>query len=156
MKNDPAVQQAITNAIKDKVTSDIKDITVFPLDISLYIKGTDTKVQPNSGTSVIITCPIPENLLANKNKIKVVCLIGGKLTVLDTKIVLVNGVYCAQFTATHFSPYAMVVDKANELSNTTNPKTSENNTVWTFSVISILSVITFTIARKKRKFKIIK
>ena len=156
MKNDPAVQQAITNAIKDKVTSDIKDITVFPLDISLYIKGTDTKVQPNSGTSVIITCPIPENLLANKNKIKVVCLIGGKLTLLDTKIVLVNGVYCAQFTATHFSPYAMVVDKANELSNTTNPKTSENNTVWTFSVISILSVITFTIARKKRKFKIIK
>ncbi len=156
MKNDPAVKQAITKAIDDKITSEIKDITVFPLDISLYIKGTDTKVQPNSGTSVVITCPIPENLIANKDKIKVVCLIDGKLTILDTKIVLVNGVYCAQFKATHFSPYAMVVDKANELSNTTNPQTSGNDTVAAFSIIAILSVVTLAVVRKKYKFKVVK
>ena len=156
MKNDPAVKQAITKAIDDKITSEIKDITVFPLDISLYIKGTDTKVQPNSGTSVVITCPIPENLIANKDKIKVVCLIDGKLTILDTKIVLVNGVYCAQFKATHFSPYAMVVDTANELSNTTNPQTSGNDTVATFSIIAILSVVTLAVVRKKYKFKFAK
>ncbi len=156
MKDDPTVKKAIEDSLDKVLKSDLKDVTVFPLDISLYVKGTDTKVQPNEGTSVVITIPIPENLLANKDKIKVVCIIDGKLTVLDTKVIQIDGVYCVQFTATHFSPYAMVVDTANELSNTTNPKTSGNNTVGTFSIIAILSVVTLAVARKKYKFKVTK
>jgi len=124
MKDDPTVKKAIEDALDAVIKEELTGTTVFPLDISLYEKGTDTKVQPAEGTSVTITCPIPESLLANKDKIKVVCLIDGKLTVLETKVVLIDGVYCVQFNATHFSPYAMVVDTANVLNNNTaNPKT---------------------------------
>ncbi len=156
IKDDPTVKKAIEDALDDIIKNELNETTIFSLDINLYIKGTDTKVQPNEGTSVVITIPIPESLLANKDNIKVVCIIDGKLTVLKTKVVLIDGVYCVQFTATHFSPYAMVVDTANELSDATNPKTSGNNTVGTFSIIAILSVVTLAVARKKRKFKIVK
>ena len=113
LKKDSAVEEAIKNALDDVIKQDLTDATVFPLDISLYVKGTDTKVQPNEGTSVTITCPIPESILSNKDKIKVVCLIDNKLTILPTTILQIDGVWCVQFTASHFSPYAMVVDTTN-------------------------------------------
>jgi len=175
IKEDATVKKVIEDALDEVIKEELTETTVFPLDISLYIKGTDTKVQPNEGTSVTITCPIPESLLTNKDSIKVVCIIDGKLTVLETKVVLIDGVYCVEFTATHFSPYAMVVDSANELSNvgetanpavsaTTpvkhtiakNPKTSGNNTVGIISIIAILSATTLGVVSKKRKFKVVR
>jgi len=156
MKDDQTVKKAIEDALDEVIKEELTGTTVFPLDISLYIKGTDTKVQPNTGTSVVITCPIPESLLANKDSIKVVCIIDDKLTVLETKVVLIDGVYCVQFNATHFSPYAMVVDTANVLNNNTaNPKAG-NNTVGTFSIIAILSVATLAVVSRKHKFKVVK
>jgi len=59
------------------------------------------------------TYDITYNLLANKDKIQVVCAIDGKLTVRETTIVLVDDVYCVRFTANNFLPYTMVVDTAN-------------------------------------------
>jgi len=115
LKNDAAAKQAIEQALTDKFADILKDVTVFPLDISLYIKGTNTKVQPKSGTSVEITYPIPTKLLANKDNIKIVCVIDGKLQILPTKVIQKNGVYCVVFTASHFSPYAFVVDKDGKL-----------------------------------------
>jgi hypothetical protein len=90
---------------------------VFPFDISLYVKNSDVKVQPNDGTAVEITCPIPAELLDGKDKLFVACVINGKLQVIPVKILVKNGVYCAVFTATHFSPYAFVIDKDGKLSN---------------------------------------
>ena len=171
MKDDPTVKALIETSLTEKLKEKANNITIFPLDISLYEKGTDTKVQPNAGTSVTITCPIPESLLADKDSVKVVCIIDDKLTVLETKIVEIDGVWCAEFNATHFSPYAMVVDKTNALSGggetdvpdtsktsetTKNPITGENTKVETFSLIAILSVATFVVVSKKRKFKLVK
>jgi len=157
IKDDATVRKAIEDALDEVIKEELTGTTVFPLDISLYIKGTDTKFQPNTGTSVVITCPIPESLIGSKNSIKVVCIIDGKLTVFETKIVFINGVYCVQFTATHFSPYAMVVDTSNVLNNNTvNPKTGGSNSVGTFSIIAILSVATLAVVNKKRKFKVVK
>jgi len=169
MKDDPAVKKAIEDALDSVIKEELTGTTVFPLDISLYVKGTDTKVQPKDGTSVKITCPIPKSLLTNKDKVKVVCVIDGKLTVLDTKVVEIDGVWCAEFTATHFSPYAMVVDTTNALSKVgetttevtvpatdTNPKTGNNNPIGTLSIIAIMSVATLTVVSKKRKFKVVK
>ena len=152
-KDDSAVKAAIETAFDTALKAELKDIVVFPMDISLYVKGTDTKIQPNAGTSVTITFPIPEALLANKDKIKVVCLIDGKLTVLETKILLVEGVWCVQFSATHFSPYAMVVDANNELHNTVaNPKTDQSYPIVPIALLAILSMSTLAVVSKKRKF----
>ena len=166
LKDDPEVKKIIEESLAKEFKEEFKNTTIFPLDISLYVKGTDTKVQPNTGTSVTITCPIPENLLANKDKVKVICVIDGKLTVLETKLVEIDGVWCARFTANHFSPYAMVVDTTTALSNvgnmtnkaatdTTNPKTSDNSAT-SISIITLMSVTALTVVSKKRKFKVVK
>lgn len=165
MKDDATVKVSIEKALNDTQKEDLKNATIFPLDISLYEEGTDTKVQPNERTSVTITCPIPEILLADKDYVKVVCIIDNKLTVLETKIILVDEVYCVEFKATHFSPYAMVVDTTNALNNvgsTTNDTTSDNknpitgqsNLVATLSIIAILSVLTLAVVNKKRNLEL--
>lgn len=111
LKDDTISKKAIEQALTEEYADILKDVTVFPLDISLYIKGTNTKIQPNAGTSVEITCPIPTELLADKDNIKIVCLVDRKLQILPTKIIQKNGVYCVVFTASHFSPYAFVVSE---------------------------------------------
>ena len=108
------VKKAVEDAIAKQLPNN--NLTIFPLDISVYLKGTTTKVQPAQGKSVTITCPLPQSLLADKDSIIVACIIDGKLTILPTKVVLKNGVYCIEFTTTHFSPYAFVVDKEKKLS----------------------------------------
>ncbi len=122
-------------------------------------------MQPNEGTSVTITCPIPENLLTGKENIKVVCVIDGKLIILETKLVEIDGVWCAKSIATHFSPYAMVVDSTNTLSNvgetttpvpTQNPKTGQSNSMENILIVAIMSVVTLGVVSKKLKFKVVK
>ncbi len=98
-------------------TLNIENAQIFPLDISIYLKGTDTKVQPKEGTAVIITCPIPTAMLTNMDKLVVVCVIDEELKVLPSTLVMKDGVACAQFTATHFSPYAFVIDYDNNLAD---------------------------------------
>ncbi len=98
-------------------TLNIENAQIFPLDISIYLKGTDTKVQPKEGTAVIITCPIPAAMLTNMDKLVVVCVIDEELKVLPSTLVMKDGVACAQFTATHFSPYAFVIDYDNNLAD---------------------------------------
>ncbi len=100
------------------------DMQIFPLDISMYIAGTDTRVQPREGTAVRITIPIPPELLASKDKLVVVCVTDGKLTLLPATVVMKNGVDCVEFTATHFSPYALVIDKDGSLSDLNASKAS--------------------------------
>lgn len=123
LKSDDATKQAIQKALSEQAPNLPKNAVIFPLDISVYNSGTDTKVQPNTGTSVTITCPIPQELLSNKESIVVVCVIDGKLVILPTKIIDIDGIACVQFTGSHFSPYALVVDTSHKISDTTNPKT---------------------------------
>ena len=120
---------------------------MFPLDISIYEAGTDTIIQPNVGTSVVITCPVPEGFLQAKDKIKVVCLIDGKLNYLETKTVLIDGVYCVQFSANHFSPYAMIVYQDSIINSIPNPETSNNLSVIPIFIMNILFIF-FTVPKK--------
>ncbi|NCC87820.1 MAG: hypothetical protein EOM05_08130 [Clostridia bacterium] len=156
MKDDPATKKLIEDLIKADSKSGFKNATVFPLDISLYLKGTNTTVQPNDGAAVKITCPIPTSLLDNKDSIKVVYLADGNLNVLDTKIVKIDGVYCVEFVAKHFSPYAMVVSNTNVADKKVeNPKTSDNSAIG-ISLIAIASLSSFEVVRRKRKYGIVK
>lgn len=154
IKDDTATKQLIEDFIKTSNTIDFKNATVFPLDISLYLKGTNTKVQPNSGASVKITVPIPTELLADKNSIKVVCVIDGKMEVLETTIIEIDGVYCVQFTAKHFSPYAIVVDKTVNTPSK-NPQTGDNS-VGGILLVAITSLSAGMVSRRKHKYRIVK
>lgn len=173
INSDAATKQAIEEALSEQAPMLPKDAVVFPLDISFFSSGTDTKIQPNSGTSVKIRVPVPTELLVNKESIVVVCIINGKLTVLDTKIVEVDGVYCVEFTASHFSPYAFVVDTNKQIlavaptptvipaptvipeptvtvTPTANPTTGDVVNFFPFAIVALGS-LTILYLKKKRK-----
>ncbi len=116
LKEDSAAEKEVRNALEtDTIGLNTETMRIFPLDISLYIKGTNTKVQPAQGTSVKITCPIPTELLSVKEKLLVVTVTSGKLQVLPVELTVKEGVSCLQFAAEHFSPYAFVVDSDGRL-----------------------------------------
>jgi hypothetical protein len=87
---------------------------VYPFDISLYSKGTNNKIQPNSGCKVKITLPLPEALLDVKDDIKVVYADNESLITLKSELVQYDGIWCIVFEAEHFSPYALIVEKEQE------------------------------------------
>ncbi len=161
MKDNSSVEEEIEVALYDALKEKMKDLTVFSFDISLYVKGTETKIQPNDGTSVIITCPIPDNMLADKDKLRVACITDGELDILDSELVVIDGVDCVQFTATHFSPYALVMDTTNALDNIgqidaeySDPDTGDNNIVGVLFLIAILSFSTILINKKNMCLKL--
>jgi hypothetical protein len=118
LKEDTITEGMVRTAMEAVSSAlNIENAQIFPLDISIYLKGTNTKVQPKEGTAVMITCPIPTEMLTNMEKLVVVCVIDGKLQVLATTLVTKDGVPCVQFTANHFSPYAIVIDKDNNLAD---------------------------------------
>lgn len=110
LTEDPVTEQQVQDALSGSGVSH-EAALVYPLDISLYLRGTDTKVQPNEGASVRITCPIPSALLKYKDKLAVVCIINGELQVLEANVVKKGNAWYVQFEAKHFSPYAFVVDE---------------------------------------------
>ncbi|NCC86313.1 MAG: hypothetical protein EOM05_00390 [Clostridia bacterium] len=142
LKQDDVVREAFKEILKDKSDNTV----IFPLDISVYIKDTDTKIQPEEGKSVKIIFPISEELLPYKDRIKVACILDGKINVLETKIVQVNGIYCVEFIATHFSPYAILVDDIVSV-----PNTSDNTKLISSSVLAVFSAATVIGINKKRK-----
>jgi len=85
--------------------------TVYPFDISLYIKGTDTKTEPKDGYAVTISLPVPEELLDIKEQLSVAHMFDdGTVTVLPSQLKQSDGVWYLVFEATEFSPYALVVN----------------------------------------------
>ena len=63
-----------------------------------------------------------------------------------------EGVYCVQFSAKHFSPYGMVINES--------PKdivqTGDSQEYIPFAILAIVSLITLLAVSRKRKNKIIK
>ena len=83
---------------------------VYPFDISLYRRGTNTKLQPREGYAVTISLPVPDELLDRKEQISVVHKSeGGRVTTLASRLEQKNHVWYLIFEATDFSPYALVV-----------------------------------------------
>jgi len=120
IKADADMQKAFTSSVEVRVTdtkekaSDFglgagKDI--YPFDISLYIKGTNTKVEPKDGYAVTISLPIPESLLVRKERLSIVHkAVSGEVTTLSSRLVQNNGIWYLVFEARDFSPYAMAAD----------------------------------------------
>ena len=51
---------------------------LLPFDISLYVKGTDTKTQPKDGYKVKLTLPLPEALWTQRDRAWVAHLSNGQ------------------------------------------------------------------------------
>ncbi|NCC66611.1 MAG: carbohydrate-binding domain-containing protein [Clostridia bacterium] len=120
VKAEANMTNAFSNSVEVKVTDTQESAsnfglgagnTVYPFDISLYIKGTDTKTQPAEGYAVTIYLPIPETMLDEKEQLSIVHKSdSGKVSVLPSRLVQVSGVWYLVFEATEFSPYALAVN----------------------------------------------
>lgn len=88
----------------------LESFMIYPMDISLYARGTDKKVQLNPGYYLTLTIPVPDQLLPYSSYISVIHISDAeRLEILPSVHVNVGGVDCIQFTAQSFSPFAFVV-----------------------------------------------
>lgn len=88
----------------------IDSFMVYPMDISLYLAGTDNKTFINQGYYLTLTIPVPDDLLPYSEGISVVHVSDAEqIEILPSVHVNVSGVDCIQFIANSFSPYAFVV-----------------------------------------------
>lgn len=112
------MNDAFSNSVEVKITDTQEDAAIFsfgseaevyPFDISLYIKGTNIKTQPNDGYAVTISLPVPESLLDQKEQLSIVHKDDhGAVTTLASRLTQINGAWYLVFEATEFSPYALV------------------------------------------------
>ena len=119
IKAEANVDNAFSNSVEVKVTDTEEDgagfglgvdSKVYPFDISLYIKGTDTKTEPKDGYAVKLFLPIPEDLLDVKDQLSIMHKSDdGTVETLNSQLTQINGVWYLVFEAKEFSPYALVV-----------------------------------------------
>ena len=119
IKAEANMNNAFSNSVEVKVTDTTKSGsefglgaggTVYPFDISLYVKGTSTKTKPSNGYAVTISLPVPDKLLDVKDQLSIVHRSDdGTVTMLASQLKQISGVWYLVFEATEFSPYALVV-----------------------------------------------
>ncbi|HMM31938.1 MAG TPA: S8 family serine peptidase [Clostridia bacterium] len=150
-----ALIKALARSFFNGSKSAARKLAILPLDISIFEQGTTNAVQPNPGASVTLTIPIPQNMLGSKESIVVgYATDDGRFLVLNTELVLVNGVYCVRFTTSHFSYYALIADVNAKLDTTLVPNTgSEASTLsmYLFAAALLFFCAGTTLKLRKRQ-----
>lgn len=143
---DAQATAAVIAALESKY-GDLSNIAYLPMDISLYDSTGQTKITDVSGISVDITLPLPDDLIQYAGNNRAASVVNGQLEDLGTKFTTIDGVPCVQFTATHFSPYTIYVDKANltEGMIDATPKTGDPiHPKWFLAIgLACISIILF-------------
>lgn len=123
---DAQATAAVIAALEAKY-GDLSNIAYLPMDISLYDSTGTKKITDVSGITVDITLPLPDDLIQYAGNNRAASVVNGQLEELNTKFTTIDGVPCVQFTATHFSPYTIYVDKAHLTEGTIDatPKTGD-------------------------------
>ncbi len=148
-----AVRQALINEY-----GSLENIAYMAMDISLYDSTGTTKITDTKGISVTITIPIPDALIQysgnNKAAGVVDSLNGYALDKLGAKFSTIDGISCITFTATHFSPYTIYVDKNNLSYSQTlddSPTTGDGIHPKWFLSIGLAALSVFLFFKKDRK-----
>ncbi len=119
IKAEANMTNAFSNSVEVKVTDTTETASdfslgagnkIYPFDISLYIKGTNTKTEPKDGYAVTISLPVPDKLLDVKDQLSIMHKSNdGTVATLNSQLKQINGVWYLVFDAVEFSPYALVV-----------------------------------------------
>jgi len=125
---DSAWARTAVEAALRKQYGSLDNLSYFAMDISLYDSTGTTKIEDTTGLAVTITMPLPDDLIQYAGNNQVAGVVNGDvLEKLNGRFLTINGVPCVSFTATHFSPYTIYVDRGNLMSGVTDetPKTGD-------------------------------
>lgn len=151
---DPQATAAVIAALEARY-GDLSNIAYLPMDISIYDSTGQTKITNISGISVDITLPLPDALIQYAGNNKAASVVNGQLEDLATKFTTIDGVPCVQFTATHFSPYTIYVDRGNLSEGVVDstPKTGDPiHPKWFLSIgLACISIVLFCKKDKTQK-----
>jgi hypothetical protein len=151
--DDAQATAAVIAALEGKY-GNLNNIAYLPMDISLYDSTGQTKITDVSGISVDITLPLPDGLIQYAGNNRAASVVNGRLEDLATKFTTIDGVPCVQFTATHFSPYTIYVDKGNLTEGLIDatPKTGDPiHPKWFLAMgLACISIILFCKKDKKQ------
>lgn len=152
--SDTAEARAAVEAALMNEYGSLDQLSYFAMDISLYDSTGTTKIEDTTGISVNITMPLPDDLIQYAGNNQVAGVVNGNvLDKLSPRFTTINGVPCISFTATHFSPYTIYVDR-NNLSNgiTDNtPKTGDLVHPKWFLVVALACTSMILLLKKDRK-----
>lgn len=82
---------------------------IYPFDVSAYIAGTNTKVQPADGHYVMLTMPVPDSFRKYDNDFQVIHInSSGQMEILALNYGESDGIPLVQFSVSEFSPFAFV------------------------------------------------
>ncbi len=159
-----SASEAVLRALMEEYGDDLSNIVYFPMDISLYDSTGTKKISDTSGLTVTITMPIPDVLRDYAGNNKVAAVIDGRISSLAPKFTTIDNVPCVTFTATHFSPYVIYVNKVNLTAggeNDVTPKTGDGiHPKWFLSIgLFAISVLLFlkkdkNVAAKPKTIKV--
>lgn len=144
--------EAVVKALMDKYGT-LDNIVYFPMDISLYDSTGTKKITDTTGLSISITLPIPDSLIKYAGNNKVAAVANGKLESLTPKFTTIDKVSCVTFTAEHFSPYVIYVDKENLTAGTVtdnSPQTGDGIHPKWFLSIGLLCIAMVLFMKKDR------
>jgi hypothetical protein len=142
-----AATKAVESALKNRYGS-LDNLVYDAMDITLYDSTGTKQITNTTNISVDITIPIPDTLKTYGGNNLTGAVGNNSLESLTPKFTTINGVPCVTFTATHFSPYTVYVDKTNldasEMLDAT-PKTGDPlNPKWFLAIgMACMSVILF-------------
>lgn len=147
-----AAYAAVEQALRAQY-GDLSNVKFVGFDISLYDETGTRKIENTSGLAVNITIPIPDDLVPYAGNNMAAGVVNGVLAPMTVKFTTIDGVPCMQFTATHFSPYAIYVNTNNLVSGVTDttPKTGDIHPKWFLAIgLACISGILFMWKDKKK------
>ncbi len=147
-----AASAAVEQALRAQY-GDLSNIRFVGFDISLYDETGTRKIENTAGLAVNITIPIPDDLVPYAGNNMAAGVVNGVLDPMAVKFTTIDGVPCMQFTATHFSPYAIYVNTNNLVSGVTDttPKTGDIHPKWFLAIgLACISGVLFTWKDKKK------
>lgn len=87
----------------------IDSFDVFPFDLTLYISGTYTRVQPAEGHYITVTMPVPDSFAYYGEDMQLMHItVDGKMEILPLTFGESEGIPMVQFKCSSFSPFAFV------------------------------------------------
>lgn len=148
-----AARYAVEQALISQYGS-LDNLSYYAMDISLYDESGTTKIEDTTGLTVTVTMPIPDDLVKYAGNNQIMAVVNGNTyEAMEGRFTTISGVPCISFTCTHFSPYAIYVNRAQLGGSITDdtPKTGDFLHPKYFIAVALVCVALILLLKRDKK-----